>query len=52
MEQKLYRLFFECVNELNKIGIDILNQSKYGKIEMSIAKRNNKRYINRLNWTL
>jgi len=26
MEQKLYRLFFECVNELNKIGIDILNQ--------------------------
>ena len=44
MEQKLYRLFSECVNELNKIGIDILNENKYGKIEISIAKRNNKRY--------
>lgn len=44
MEQKLYRLFSECVNELNKIGIDILNEKQYGKIDISIAKRNNKRY--------
>ena len=41
MEQKLYRLFSECVNELNKIGIDILNEKQYGKIDISIAKRNN-----------
>ncbi len=44
MEQKLSKLFFKCVNELNKIGIDILNEKKYGKIEISISKRNNKRY--------
>ncbi len=44
MEQKLYKLFLECVDELNKIGIDILNEKKYGKIEISISKRNNKRY--------
>ena len=44
MEQKLYRLFSECVNELNKIGIDILNEKQYGEIDISIAKRNNKRY--------
>lgn len=44
MEQKLDRLFSECINELNKIGIDILNKKQYGKIEISISKRNNKRY--------
>ena len=31
MEQKLQKLFLECVNELNKIGIDILNEKQYGK---------------------
>ena len=41
---KLNKLFLECVNELNKIGIDILNEKQYGKIEISISKRNNKRY--------
>ena len=44
MEQKLNKLFSECINELNKIGIDILNEKQYGKIEISISKRNNKRY--------
>lgn len=44
MEQKLNELFSECVNELNKIGIDILNSKKYGEISISISKRNNKRY--------
>ena len=44
MEQKLNKLFSECINELNKIGINILDKEKYGKIEISIAKRNNKRY--------
>ena len=41
---KLNKLFLECINEFNRIGIDILNESKYGKIEISISKRNNKRY--------
>ena len=31
MEQKLQKFFLECVNELNKIGIDILNEKQYGK---------------------
>ena len=44
MEEKLCKLFTECIIELNKIGIDILNEKKYGKIEISISKRNNKRY--------
>ena len=44
MEQKLNKLYLECVNELNKIGIDILNEKQYGKIEISISKRDNKRY--------
>ena len=44
MEEKLNKLFSECLDELNKIGIDILDEKKYGKIEISIAKRNNKRY--------
>ena len=44
MEQKLNKLYLECINELNKIGIDILDEKQYGKIDISISKRNNKRY--------
>ena len=44
MEQKLNKLYLECIEELDKIGIDILDEKKYGKITISIAKRNNKRY--------
>lgn len=44
MEEKLKKLFLECVDELNNIGIDILNEEQYGEIDISISKRNNKRY--------
>ncbi len=44
MEQKLNKLYTECVTELNKIGIDFLNTKQYGEISISISKRNNKRY--------
>lgn len=44
MDDKLHRLFLDCTNEWNKIGIDILNEKEYGKIDISISKRNNKRY--------
>lgn len=44
MEEKLNKLYNECIDELNKIGIDILNEKQFGKIEISIAKRNAKRY--------
>ena len=30
MEQKLHKLFSECVNELYRIDIDILDEKKYG----------------------
>ena len=43
MEQKLNKLYLECINELNKIGIDILDEKQYGKITISIAKRNTKK---------
>ena len=44
MEQKLNKLYLECINELNKIGTNILDEKQYGKIDISISKRNNKRY--------
>ena len=44
MEQRLNKLFLECIDELNKIGLDILNEKQYGKIDISLSKRNNKRY--------
>lgn len=44
MEEKLNKLYLECIDELNKIGIDISNKKIYGEICISISKRNNKRY--------
>ena len=44
MEEKLNRLYRECIKELNMVGIDILDERYYGKIDIAIAKRNNKRY--------
>ena len=44
VEQKLYKLYSECVGELKQMGIDILDQKQYGEIKISISKRNNKRY--------
>ena len=44
MEEKLNRLYKECIKELNVVGIDILDERYYGKIDISISKRNNKRY--------
>ena len=44
MEEKLNRLYRECIKELNMVGIDILDERYYGKIDIAISKRNNKRY--------
>ena len=44
MEEKLNKLYKECIKELNMVGIDILDEKYYGKIDVSISKRNNKRY--------
>lgn len=44
MEQKLNKLYTECIEELKNIGIDILDKKKIGSIEIKFSKRNNKRY--------
>lgn len=44
MEEKLVKLYYECINELYKIGIDMNNEKLYGKIYISIYKRKVKRY--------
>lgn len=44
MEEKLNRLYRECIKELNMVGIDILDEKYYGKIDIAVSKRNNKRY--------
>ena len=41
---ELKTIYLECVQELKTIGIDILNSGQIGTIDISISKRNNKRY--------
>lgn len=43
MEEKLICLYKECIEELSKIGISIINP-EIGTIQIKIAKWNNKRY--------
>lgn len=43
MEENLQKLYKECINELNSIGINLLDEN-IGKIDIKIAKRNAKRY--------
>lgn len=43
MEEKLNKLYIECIDELKTIGIDINNKT-IGEIDIKIAKRNSKRY--------
>lgn len=44
MEEKLNKLYNECIDELKSIGLDIIDNKEIGKIDISISKRNNKRY--------
>lgn len=44
MEEKLNRLYKECVKELEGIKFEITNNTEVGNIDICIAKRNNKRY--------
>ena len=44
MEEKLEKLYNECVEELKSIGIDIRNNKTIGEITISLAKRKAKRY--------
>lgn len=44
MEEKLQKLYKECLQELESIGINLENNEDIGKINISIAKRKTKRY--------
>ena len=44
MEERLERLYNESLDELKSIGIDMLNETRYGKIDISFSKRKTKRY--------
>ena len=41
---KINELYMECIEELKCIGIDIFHIANIGSIDISISKRNNKRY--------
>lgn len=43
-EDKLNKLYQQCINELESIGIHIQESKDIGKVEIHISKRNNKRY--------
>ena len=43
IQEKLDKLFDECLEELLSIGIN-MNDKEYGTISIRLAKRNNKRY--------
>lgn len=44
MEEKLNKLYNDCIKELESIGLKITNNDKVGIIDITIAKRNSKRY--------
>lgn len=44
MDEKLNKLYEECINELKSININIINNPQVGKIDIGISKRNTKRY--------
>ena len=44
MQEKLDKLYKECISELKSIGIDIENNSYIGDIDITISKRAKKRY--------
>ena len=44
MEEKLIELFEQCLKELKSIGIDMKDEEKIGAIQITLSKRNNKRY--------
>lgn len=44
MEDKLEKLYSECLNELKTINLDFSDKKKFGEIDIKIAKRKSKRY--------
>lgn len=44
MEERLNKLYNDCIKELETIGFKITDNPEVGTIDISIAKRNSKRY--------
>ena len=44
MEEKLIKLYEECIEELQSIKLEIINNELVGQIDIKLAKRNSKRY--------
>lgn len=44
MEEKLQKLYRECVEELKTVNIDVTDKDKIGEIDIKLAKRKAKRY--------
>ena len=44
IEDKLHTLYFNCITELESIGIKVIGSKDVGKIDILVSKRNNKRY--------
>lgn len=44
MEERLNKLYNDCIEELEKIGFKIKDNPEIGEIDISISKRNTKRY--------
>ena len=44
MKNKLLTLYNQCIKELNSIGINILDEKIFGKIDISISNRSSKNY--------
>lgn len=44
MDEKLNKLYLECISELKEIGIKVANNQNIGTIDIKLSKRNNKRY--------
>ena len=44
MEEKLIKLYAQCVNELKSIGIDLGNKEIVGDIDIRLSPRASKRY--------
>lgn len=44
MEEKLEKLYKECIEELNSIGINMKDTKAVGEIDITLSKRKTKRY--------
>ena len=44
MEEKLEKLYKECIDELGKIDIHILDEKTYGKMDINLSSKSPKRY--------